>query len=162
MITRMISAIVAIDNTRGIALNNKIPWDIPQDRRYFKSKTLNKTVVMGYKTYQSIPSSLPRRQNLVLTSHARLSPGFTALSSTSELFNNYPHDFCVIGGQQVYEQLLPYVQKLFITVIDADFGCDRFFPEYKDQFTRSFASKKYRTGELFFWYEHWSRVKVLA
>ena len=80
----MITAIVAIDDLRGIANNSGIPWDIPRDRRYFKQKTLNNTVIMGYKTYKALDACLPQRKNIVLSSHKLMRKGFLLCSSVNE------------------------------------------------------------------------------
>lgn len=102
-----IVAIVAMDNKQGIATNSGIPWNIPQDRRYFKRKTLNSTVVMGFKTYQSIGRSLPNRINIVLTRSLKNLEGCQMVNSVDESLELSGSKIMVIGGQEVYSQFLP-------------------------------------------------------
>ena len=154
----MITAIVAMDTNRGIATNLGIPWNIPQDRRYFKQKTINNTVVMGYKTYQSIGTPLEQRKNIVLTSHSHLSKGFIVARNVGEILKIAGDNLFVIGGQEVYEAFLSYTEKLVITQIDGDFTCTRFFPDFVKQFKLTYKSRQYYCGDLGYHYEHWYRM----
>jgi len=119
----------------GIGSKGKIPWSIPEDLQYFKQKTINSMVVMGFKTWQSLPvSPLPNRLNVVVTSTPVFSQEdviFTPIENLEALISvyssQYPKCF-VIGGAQLYEWALPRATKLWATFIDKKFDCDTFFP----------------------------------
>lgn len=132
----MIRAIVALDLHRGIAKDGKIPWDLPEDRQYFKEKTAGAVVLMGRGTYHTLTAPLPGRTNLVLTHKKRLRPGFIAVRDLVLVIESYP-DLWIIGGADVYAQALPYCQELYITHVAGDYACDRFFPAYKSMFKSS-------------------------
>lgn len=128
--------IAAVDSKWGIGLNNQLLVNIPSDKRYFKQLTEHNVVVMGRKTYESLPGKRPleNRVNIILTR----TPGFTAkgffvVHSIEELFA-FLKDFAdkevfVIGGQNVYEQLQEYCEEAYITKIDYAYHADRFCPD---------------------------------
>ncbi|GFN32342.1 dihydrofolate reductase [Paenibacillus xylaniclasticus] len=131
-----ISMIWAMDRQRGIGIDNKIPWRLPADMAYFKAYTTGKTVVMGRKTFQSFPKALPNRRNVVLTRSEGLAfEGAETVGSVEEALNKYgsEEELVVIGGAEIYDQFLPYADKLLVTEIDHIFeGTDAFFPEYDE------------------------------
>ena len=132
----MIRAIAAIDDKRGIAAHGAIPWDIPQDKQYFREKTGHDTVLMGYKTYQEFDQPLPDRHNLVVSRHAyQVRPGFELVHSLEQLLQAPQDDIWVIGGAGLYEAALDYCDELYLTHITGDFQCDRYFPVYEEKFT---------------------------
>jgi dihydrofolate reductase len=150
-------AIAAIDQSRGIATEAGIPWDLPKDRAYFKRKTIGHPIAMGYKTYLTLNQPLSGRQNIVLTSRKQLRDSFVVCSSVAELLELRLKELWVIGGQDVYQALLPHVTKLYLTRVDADFGCTKFFPDFEQYFTRINKSKAYTDNGLRYWYEVWKR-----
>jgi dihydrofolate reductase len=134
----MINLIACMDKNRGIGKDNAMPWHLPKELKYFKETTQGHIVVMGRKTYKSIgEGGLPKRDNIVLTNeiNGRIA---TIRSDYSLYFTNsidyvidlkdYREVF-VIGGANVYEQFIPYADRLYITRINAEFGCDTFFPD---------------------------------
>ncbi len=128
----MISIIVAMDRNRLIGSNNGLPWRLPADLKHFKAITLGKPVIMGRKTYESIGRPLPERQNIVVSRTAGFSaPGCTAVTSADAALDaagDVP-EIMVIGGAQLYTQLLPQVQRIYLTQIDAAFDGDAWFPD---------------------------------
>lgn len=127
----MIRAIAAIDDRRGIAKNGQIPWNLPADRKFFKEKTMGGVVLMGRGTYETLSRPLPGRTNLVLTHQKKLRPGFLPVAEIP--YKKHP-DLWIIGGEDVYQQALPYCQELYLTHVPGDYSCDQFFPDYKGQF----------------------------
>lgn len=128
----MLSLIVAVDKNNGIGKNNDLPWRIPEDLKYFKRVTTGSTVIMGRKTYESIGRPLPNRENIVLTRDDSLEiDGVTVLSrSIKTIGTMLPHtvDECfVIGGAQIFNELIDSANKLYMTYIDEEFDCDTFF-----------------------------------
>ena len=124
--------IVAVDKNYGIGKNNALLAHIPEDMKFFKSKTIGKTIVMGSNTYLSFPKRpLPDRENIVLTSKPSKFPEIKAFESIGELFeyiSDRHEDVFVCGGSTVYLQLLPYCEKAYVTRIDESFDADAFFP----------------------------------
>ena len=128
-------AILNIDKNWGIGADGDQPFFISEDLQFFKEKTLGKVVVMGRATLQALPKGQPLkgRTNVVLTRQK----GFDAQGSIvcndfdelSETLKTYPaEEVFIIGGAEIYETLLPYCSKVYITKIDAEADCDRFFP----------------------------------
>lgn len=128
-----ITIIAAVSRNNVIGIENKIPWRIKEDINRFKQLTLNHPVVMGRKTYESIPQKfkpLPQRKNIVLSSTLEKQEGVyiartieEALRLTDEL------DTFIIGGRKVYESFLPLANRMELTKIYQDFKGDSFFPE---------------------------------
>lgn len=127
----MISLIVAISKNNVIGLNNKLPWHYSEDLKYFKDTTMNKTVLMGKSTFISIGKPLPKRHNIVVTRDLEFThPGVEVINDL-DAFINAKHDeeVFIIGGKQIYQQTLPFADKLYITYINREYQGDVFFPE---------------------------------
>jgi dihydrofolate reductase len=135
----MINLICAMDNNNIIGKDNEMPWHLPKDLAHFKETTDGHIVVMGSKTYDSIGRDLPNRKNFVLTRRPKvfyeLYPESNALAGNITDLNHLIHiywkneEIFVIGGANVYEQFLPYADRLYLTRIDASFEGDTYFPE---------------------------------
>lgn len=121
----MIKLIWAQDETGGIGKDGDIPWKCPADLKHFAKKTKGTTVVMGRKTWDSLPfkNGLPGRKNLVLTRD----PNFLE-AETVTLEEALKLDCWVIGGGEVYEHFLPYAKEVHISYIGGDYSCDTFAP----------------------------------
>ena len=130
-----LSIVVAMDDNRLIGNKNQLPWHLPADLAYFKKLTTGKSILMGRKTYDSIGRPLPNRRNIVITRNSNISiPGCEVVSSIDhalELTKEDP-EVMVIGGASLCEQLLPKINRLYITKIDGVFEGDVFFPKYDD------------------------------
>lgn len=141
-----ISAVVALGKeTRTIGNNNKLLWYIPKDLKRFKEITLGHPVVMGRKTFESIleilGKPLPGRDNIVITRQSDYShEGVMVVKSLEEGIEKAkeldPKEIFIGGGQQIYEQALFLIDRLYLTLIESDKKGDTFFPEYKDKFTK--------------------------
>lgn len=131
-----LSLIVATANNRVIGRENKMPWHLPNDLKYFKHVTMGKPIIMGRKTYDSIGRPLPGRSNIVVTRQTDWQPdGVNVVHSLAEgiaCAESLPRDdeeVIVIGGSQIYRAALPQAQRIYLTEIHADFDGDAFFPE---------------------------------
>ncbi len=128
--------IVAVDRKYGIGKDNNLLARVPADMKYFREKTMGKTIVMGSSTYMSFPKRpLPDRENLVLTSKPGNYPEVKCFESLAELFGyikGRDEDVFVCGGSTVYLQLLPYCEKAYVTHIDEEFEADVFFPNLEE------------------------------
>ncbi len=129
----MISIIVAMDENRGIGLNGNLLTYLPGDLPRFKTITNNHTVIMGRKTFDSLPKGpLPNRTNIVITRNRELNiPGATVVHSLSEAVDkcNSEEECFIIGGGELYKESINIADKLYITHIKKSFKADTFFPE---------------------------------
>lgn len=124
--------IVAMARNRVIGCGNKLPWHLPGDLKRFKALTMGHTIVMGRKTYESLPNgALPGRRNVVLSRSALIRPkDVLVLSTISEVLELAKRDtLFIIGGGDVYRQFLPFACRIELTLIDADYEGDTYFPE---------------------------------
>lgn len=128
----MISIIAAIDKKRGLGKDNKLLWHLPSDLKRFKALTTGHSVIMGRKTFESIGKALPNRTNIVITSQKDFKPQDTIITSSFEdaLGKAGEGEIFVIGGGQVYRQAIEKADKLYLTLVDGEFGADTFFPDY--------------------------------
>lgn len=127
-------AIVAVDKNWGIGKNQKLLVHLPGDLKYFKEKTMGKTVVMGRETLESLPGGkpLPGRHNIVLTSDSCYKTSCPLCHSKEELLGREDcqgEDVFIIGGEQIYRQFLPYCDTCYVTKMDKVFSADKFFPD---------------------------------
>lgn len=130
----MISLIAAMDNNNVIGYENDMPWSLPNDLKHFKEVTSHHTVIMGRKTYQSIGKPLPNRKNVILSrSGFQTDDDVEVISSIEEIQKRAEtEEVFVIGGGTIYEQVLPYADRLYITRIDAEFKGDTYFPKFSE------------------------------
>lgn len=129
----MISLIVAHDKNRVIGYENKMPWHLPGDLKYFKEQTMGKPIIMGRKTFESIGKPLPGRRNIVITRNKEYNQeGIEIVESVEAalaLAGDVP-EIMVIGGEQIFKLVLPIADRLYVTLIDHSFVGDTYFPEY--------------------------------
>ena len=129
-----ISMIVAMAENRVIGLDNKMPWHLPGDLKFFKRVTLGKPVIMGRKTYQSIGRPLPGRMNIVLTRDNDLHiEGVTCVKTVEQALALVAdvEEVMVIGGATIYQQFLSKATRLYLTFIDLNVDGDTLFPDYQ-------------------------------
>lgn len=132
----MITIIVATDRNNGIGYNNRLLANIPGDLRRFKEITLGHSLIMGKKTWESLPNKpLAGRQNIVLTDNELdcFDCAETARSIKEALSLCRPgNEIFIIGGGSIYRQFMPLADRLMVTHIHAEFKADTFFPEISD------------------------------
>ncbi len=128
----MLSLIWAEDRNHLIGRNGQLPWHLPADARFFRQQTTGHAVIMGKRTFLSLGKPLPKRRNLVLSSTLPEQPGILLFPMLAELANwitHHPDDqLFVIGGVQLYQELMPMADRLLVTKIDAAFDGDTFMP----------------------------------
>ncbi|PKE32641.1 type 3 dihydrofolate reductase [Rahnella sp. AA] len=129
----IISLIAALATDRVIGMENAMPWHLPGDLAWFKRNTLNKPVIMGRKTFESIGRPLPGRLNIVISSNPGGHEGVTWVTSVDAALSaaGDVEEVMVMGGGRVYEQLLPKADRLYLTHIDAEVEGDTHFPDYE-------------------------------
>ena len=126
-----ISIIAAITKNRVIGSCGRMPWHLPADLTYFKRLTLNKTIVMGRKTYESIGHPLLQRTNVIISRDPNYhAPGCQVFTSFQEVLDHIElEEIMIIGGGNLYAQALPIATTLYLTLIDLTCEGDTFFPE---------------------------------
>lgn len=131
----MLSLIAAVARNGVIGKDNQLLWHLPGDMRHFRETTRGKPVIMGRKTWESLPEKfrpLPGRLNVVVSRDpAYAAPGATLAGSLDEAIDvaQNAEEAFVIGGAQLYRQALPFADRLYLTEIAADFAGDTWFPE---------------------------------
>lgn len=151
--------IAGIDKTNGIGYNGTIPWDLPGDRRLFRNLTMNGIIVMGRKTWESLPvKPLPGRINVVITTHSLDEyPNVETYQSAEAFANAYYHreNVWVIGGAELVKALDPYIKEIFYTRVYTDTECDTFL---NINFGRLVTTSPSRLENgLVYRYEHYTR-----
>ncbi len=127
-------AIAAMSLNRVIGNAGQIPWHIPEDFQWFKKMTTGHVVLMGRKTYESLGRPLPNRTNVVLTRRGEIESVITVhdLADISE--SRYaPREIFVMGGAEIYAQLLPRCTDLYLSVVQREVAGDTFFPPFEDR-----------------------------
>lgn len=131
----MISLLVAMDKNYVIGNNNDLPWRLPNDLKFFKEKTIQKNVIMGSKTYQSIGKPLPKRENIIITTQTSGFPEeVELLHDVNELKKrskeNPTKEYFVIGGGNIFNQVIDFADRMYITMINEEFQGDIYFPKF--------------------------------
>ena len=126
-----LSLMVAMDRRGLIGAGGRLPWRLPAEMRWFRRMTLGKPVLMGRRTYQSIKGPLAKRQNLVLTRQpAFVAPGCVVVPSLDAALAaaGAAEEVVVIGGADVYALALPFADRLYLSVVEAELDGDTWFP----------------------------------
>ncbi len=127
-------AVAAMSLNRVIGRDGQIPWHLPEDFKWFKRLTTGHVVLMGRKTFASLGQPLPNRTNLVLSRRMEKIEGATVLHDLAELSASHfaPRQIFVIGGAEIYAQLLPRCTDLYLTVVQREVAGDTLFPPFED------------------------------
>lgn len=141
-----ISIIAAVAGNNAIGLNGKLLYWLPEDLKRFKALTTGHTIIMGRKTFDSLPKgALPNRRNVVLTRSKRTFPGAETFPSLSQALASCSaeEEVYVIGGASVYAEALPFADRLCLTEVhDTPKEADAFFPDFnKDEWDVSFREE---------------------
>ena len=142
----IISAIVAMSCNRVIGQANKLPWHMPADLQHFKALTTHNAILMGRKTFESIGKPLPNRTNIIMTRDQHFSaPGCIVIHDFMQAAQHIPHNqkLFIIGGAEIYQQLLDHVNYIYLTIIHHDFKGDVYFPEIDKKAWLEIASSKH-------------------
>jgi len=138
----MIIGIVAVDQNGAIGKGGTLPWHYSADMKFFKETTTDHACVMGHRTWLSLRKPLPNRLNIVLSRQAEIEVPESVIvmrdvESVLERSETLPGDLFVIGGEQIYRALLPYIEKWIVTHIPlAVEGADAFAPtDYLEGFS---------------------------
>lgn len=127
------SIIAAIGRNRELGKDNDLIWNLPGDLKFFRSVTSGHTIIMGRKTFDSLPRMLPNRKHIVLTSREDLPSEvevYKELKSILEKYKDSDEEIFIIGGASIYSLFLEYCDKLYLTEIDSEEEASVYFPEF--------------------------------
>jgi len=128
-----ISIIVAMTPDRLIGKDNQIPWRLPADLQRFKKITMGHPIIMGRKTFESLPGLLPGRQHIVLTRNPNyVADGCTVVTNWSQVEILLEGKAFVIGGAAIYQYALPIATELYTSIVHAELDGDTYFPEWDE------------------------------
>ncbi|MCB9802828.1 dihydrofolate reductase [Candidatus Nomurabacteria bacterium] len=147
----MISLIAVIDNKKALGYQNKLLVNLPEDLAHFKKITSGHPVIMGQNTFLSIGKALPNRLNIILSKDlnfkAKDCEVFNDLERALEFAKSQDDDeIFFIGGASIYKQAIEIVDKLYLTIIDAEYQVDTWFPDYEQDF-KIIREEKHQTKE---------------
>ncbi|MBP6184376.1 MAG: dihydrofolate reductase [Saprospiraceae bacterium] len=134
----IITAIAAVAQNRVIGKDNKLPWHLPADLRFFKKTTMGHHLIMGRKTWEALPNGpLPGRVNVVISrSEMKVPDGvfvFPGLEPALEwVFRQEETEVFIIGGAQIYASAMPMLDQILLTEVDTSPEGDAYFPEWRD------------------------------
>lgn len=160
----MFSIIVAHSTNNSIGKDNKIPWYLPEDLKRFKELTMGKKMIMGRKTFESLPGILPGRQHIILTQNKNYTvdnPNVKIVTDLNELINTYQdsnEEVFIIGGGEIYKLFLDYTSKLYITEVLLDVEADTKFPLIDTQkWNLDYESDVLEQNSITYIYKNYSR-----
>ena len=139
--------IVCVDNNWGIGSANDLLYHIPDDMKFFKEMTMNKTIIMGRKCFESLPGLLPNRKHIILSNNKNYKINNALImndfNTVLDYIKNTDEECFIIGGAKIYDLFLPYCNKLYITEIDESSDADVYFPKFdKEKYKRSVIDRK--------------------
>ena len=143
----MLSIIVAKGKNNIIGKDNKMIWHLPEDLKHFKNLTTEHTIIMGRKTFESLGKPLPNRKHIIFSQN----PDFKVDHENVEVIHSLlqiqdliegKEEAFVIGGAMIYNFLMPYVKKMYVTEIEKDFDGDTFFPSINSEVWKEVAREK--------------------
>ncbi|HWJ96214.1 MAG TPA: dihydrofolate reductase [Telluria sp.] len=160
---KMITLVVAMDAQRGIGVDNKLPWHLPEDLAHFKRVTLGHPIIMGRKTFDSIGRPLPKRRNIVVTRNPQWAhegvDAVTSLQDAVALAGDEPAS--IIGGAQIFGESMALADRMIVTEIAHTFKCDTFFPPIDKSVWQETARERHHSEANGFDYDFvtYERVK---
>lgn len=179
----IISQIAACSENRVIGLDNKLPWHIPEDLKYFREKTKGKICIMGRKTFDSLPGVLPGRPHIVITRDTQAMikhsthliqqaaekkvPIFIVNSLEEAIFqadeliktNSLPEEVMVCGGAEIYRQAMAISHVIYLTRIHQKIEGDAFYPEISES-EYQISEQDHRQGPVHFTFEKYERIPI--
>lgn len=152
----MFSIIVAVGKNNEIGCDNKLMWHIPEDLKNFKEITTGKKIVMGRKTFESIGRKLPNRENIIISRNLdeeyAKEKGITIYNNIEDVIEKYgeiTEEIFILGGSQIYSELLPFCDKLYISYIDYENeNADAYFPDFDEKKWIKVEEKKYENWKF--------------
>ncbi len=136
----MLSLIVAYGNNKEIGKDGRMPWpSLSRDFQHLQEKTMGKTLLMGQKTFESLPGVLPKRFHIIVSDDPNFNKVHKRVRVERDLFRTLEEcrkaeeEIVVFGGASIYRASLPYVEKMYITKIAQDYEADTYFPDFDEE-----------------------------
>lgn len=131
----MLSLIAAINENYVIGKDNKLPWHISEDLKRFKKLTTGKALVMGRKTFESLPGTLPNRKHIIITRNMNYTYDSDNVEIVHDIkdilkYKDSADEVFIIGGGKIYAEFLPYCEKLYLTKVHSSQSGDTYFPRF--------------------------------
>lgn len=161
----MIRAIVAIDENRGLADDHGIPWQgrIPTDVKYYLDNIKTGTILMGYGVYKEMKKAYQGGVNYVaIADDVALSEGFEAVKDARAFLQKAEGLVWNVGGAGLFQTTFDLIDELYITQLEGDFKCTKFFPEYQQDFEKVSQSEPLTEGGITFRFTTWRRKPSAA
>ncbi|MCB9025886.1 MAG: dihydrofolate reductase [Bdellovibrionaceae bacterium] len=161
----ILSHIVAASENGTIGVEGTLPWDIPEDMKFFREKTKGKAIIMGRKTFESVGHPLPKRLNVVITRQADYkAEGAVIVSTIEEAIevckketSTYGDEVFIIGGGEIYRQSMDLVNKIYLTRIHKEYSGDAKYPTVDENVFRLIESSD-RTQPIPFTFLTYERI----
>jgi dihydrofolate reductase len=146
------SIIVAASENNVIGKDNRLPWHLPADLKYFKNTTWAMPIIMGRKTFESIGKPLPGRHNIVITRNKDYkADGATVVSNLNDAVkaaeSNDVNEFFIIGGAELFNSMLDQAQRIYLTRVHANIDGDVFFPALNEEKWKLVSEKNMEADE---------------
>ncbi|MGA7980377.1 MAG: dihydrofolate reductase [Chromatiaceae bacterium] len=152
-VSPLVSIAAAMTRDRVIGRKNQLPWHLPADLAHFRRITLDKPIVMGRRTWESLPGLLPRRTHIVVSrDRSYLAPGCLVVGSPDEAIAaaSYAPEVVVVGGERLYRAMLPMASRMYLTLVAAKLAGDAYFPAWNPdewrELTRELRPRDARNG----------------
>ncbi|MES2427189.1 MAG: dihydrofolate reductase [Bacteroidota bacterium] len=145
----IVSAVVAISENHAIGKDNKLLWHLPKDLKHFKEITNGGTVIMGRKTYDSVGRPLPNRRNIIITRQQVEIAGCEVVNSVEaalDLCRDEAEVF-IVGGAEIYKLAMPLTDRIYLTIVHANFEADTYFPEIKEDIWKETIRQDHEADE---------------
>jgi len=146
----LISIIVAMDQNRVIGSDNALPWHLPADLKHFKAMTVGKPIIMGRKTWESLPGKLPGRTHIIITANPDYAVEGCVVVHSLEAALEAAGDaleVMIVGGAMLYQQALPLADRLYLTLVETQVEGDARFPEYNPSQWRELERQRHSSDE---------------
>lgn len=158
-----LSMIACVGKNLELGMNNDLIWHLPNDLKFFKETTLNKTVIMGRRTFESLPKKLPKRRNIVLMlPEEEKIPDVDILYSIDEVLEEVKktnEEVFIIGGASIYKQFIPYASKLYLTEVPCEEkNATVYFPEFDKSKYKKTILKENSDGDIKYQHVLYERI----
>ena len=157
----MYTIIACIGKNNELGLNNKLIWHIKEDLEFFKLVTYNHYILMGRKTLESLPKKLEGRKYLVISKTLETTEDYIVFKSIEELLSTDfgKENIYVIGGAKIYEEMMPYTDRMLLTEVNSTHVADKYFPKINDEEFISEVIGVYQTKDLTYKRKIYARKK---
>lgn len=146
-----VTFIVAAAENNAIGKGNQMPWHLPNDFKYFKAKTMDHSIIMGRKTFESIGKPLPGRRNIIISRQPTLNIEDVDVANSLQDVINYCRDereIFIIGGAEIFNQAMPMADEILLTRVHTNIeGADAFFPELPESDWELISQEKHNKDE---------------